>query len=106
MIDEENEYYKEIECSQKQVYIKDVFRDFFPKYDFNQLMRDRANILFELDAQYGLLNEVGRREDNTIDVSPAAFKQILAAKNINKKYIDNSQGMLEVKLIMTLYGKI
>ena len=45
-------------------------------------MRDRANILFELDAQYGLLNEVGRREDNTIDVSPAAFKQILAAKNI------------------------
>jgi len=39
MIDEDNEYYKQIECCQKQVYIKDVFRDFFPKYDFNQLMR-------------------------------------------------------------------
>ena len=66
----------------KSYYTIDEVKRILKPADFNQLMRDRANILFELDAQYGLLNEVGRREDNTIDVSPAAFKQILAAKNI------------------------
>ena len=33
------EYKKEIENCQKQVYVKDVFRDFFPKYDFFQLLK-------------------------------------------------------------------
>ena len=66
----------------KSFYTVEEIKKILKPSDFNQLMRDRANIIFQLDAQYGLLNEVGRKEDNTIDVSPAAFKQILAAKNI------------------------
>ena len=39
MDDKNSEYYKEINACQKQVYIKDIFRTFYPKYDFNQIMK-------------------------------------------------------------------
>ena len=60
MIDQEHEYYKQIDSCQKQIYIKDVFRDFYPKYDFHQLMKSTTLEEFPY-AQYGfcfLLNFV------------------------------------------------
>ena len=52
------EYKKEIENCQKQVYVKDVFRDFFPKYDFFQLLKSTTleNYPFSQYAFCFLLN--------------------------------------------------
>ena len=58
--DENSEYAKEIDSCQKQVYIRDVFRDFFPKYDFFQFMKSTTLEEFPY-AQYAfsfLLNFV------------------------------------------------
>ena len=52
------EYKKEIDNCQKQVYVKDVFRDFFPKYDFFQLLKSTTleNYPFSQYAFCFLLN--------------------------------------------------
>ena len=57
-MDNNVEYKKEIDNCQKQVYIKDVFRDFFPKYDFFQLLKSTTleNYPFSQYAFCFLLN--------------------------------------------------
>ena len=50
--------------------------------DFNQALSDRANVIYRLDEQLGTIKAIGRNKDK-IDVSPEAFEEILAAKNID-----------------------
>lgn len=50
--------------------------------DFNQALSDRANVIYRLDEQLGNIKAIGRNKDK-IDVSPEAFEEILAAKNID-----------------------
>tara|TARA_B100000575_G_C23141558_1_gene664454 strand:- start:3603 stop:6623 length:3021 start_codon:yes stop_codon:yes gene_type:complete len=57
-MDNNVEYKKETDNCQKQVYIKDVFRHFFPKYDFFQLLKSSTleNYPFSQYAFCFLLN--------------------------------------------------
>ena len=52
MKDENSEYVKEISSCQKETYIRDIFRDHFPKYDFFQLLKSTTLEEYPY-AQYG-----------------------------------------------------
>ena len=52
MKDENSEYVKEISSCQKETYIRDIFRNHFPKYDFFQLLKSTTLEEYPY-AQYG-----------------------------------------------------
>ena len=98
--DQNSEYTKEIDSCQKQVYIRDIFRDFYPKYDFFQLMKSTTLEEFPY-AQYAfsfLLNFVKEcnflltKNLHTPVIETINDKLLLATHSLKQLNIINTDG--------------